>query len=132
MRYELERVHHMPKDLRPGVLYVSDEFKTAAHLCACGCGTKVRTPLGSTEWTVDETADGPTVRPSIGNWQLPCRSHYMLIRGEVVWADQWSEKRVEAGRRHEASKRQKYYAGRTPDASTTKGGLLGWLMSLFR
>ena len=45
----------MPQDLRPGVLYVSEEFGAAAHLCACGCGEKVSTPLGPTEWSLEET-----------------------------------------------------------------------------
>lgn len=52
---ELQRVHYMPKDLKPGILYVSEEFGAAAHLCACGCGMKVSTPLGPTEWSVEET-----------------------------------------------------------------------------
>jgi len=45
-RFQIEHVHSMPKELSPGILYVSEEFRTAAHLCACGCGSKVRTPLG--------------------------------------------------------------------------------------
>ena len=52
MKIELQRVHYMPKELKPGVLYVSEEFGAAAHLCACGCGAKIRTPLGPTEWTL--------------------------------------------------------------------------------
>ncbi len=39
-RISLQRVHHMPKVLEPGILYVSEEFGAAAHLCACGCGVK--------------------------------------------------------------------------------------------
>jgi len=33
MKIELQHVHYMPKDLKPGVLYVSEEFGIAAHLC---------------------------------------------------------------------------------------------------
>lgn len=54
-RLRLERVHYMPKVLEPGVLYVSEEFGAAAHLCACGCGAKIRTPLAPTEWTFEDT-----------------------------------------------------------------------------
>lgn len=64
MKIRLERVRYMPKQLEPGVLYVSEEFGAAAHLCACGCGSKIRTPLGPTEWSIEETENGPTVRPS--------------------------------------------------------------------
>ena len=37
-RLRLERVHYMPKVLEPGVLYVSISYRTASHLCFCGCG----------------------------------------------------------------------------------------------
>jgi hypothetical protein len=76
MRFVLQRVRYMPKELQPGVLYVSEEFLTAAHLCACGCGAKIRTPLGPAEWSVEEAPQGPTLWPSVGNWQQGCRSHY--------------------------------------------------------
>ena len=109
MKIELQRVHYMPKVLQPGVLYISEEFGTAAHLCACGCGSKIRTPLGSTEWVLEETDKGPTLYPSIGNWQLPCRSHYWIRRGEVVWAGQWTPERVAAGRRAEEVRRRAHY-----------------------
>lgn len=110
MRFELQRVQYMPKDLKQGVLYVSEEFETAAHLCACGCGEKIRTPLGRTEWKVEETADGPTLRPSVGNWQRPCQSHYWIIRGNVKWGEKWSPEEISAGRELEEERRRRYYA----------------------
>ena len=70
----LERVKYLPRELLPGTLYVSKEFAVAGHLCACGCGSKVITPLGPAEWTFSERKGRPTLRPSVGNWQLPCRS----------------------------------------------------------
>jgi hypothetical protein len=42
----LQRVVAMPREFAPGILYVSDEFGVAGHLCACGCGSKVVVPLG--------------------------------------------------------------------------------------
>ncbi|MCL5057361.1 MAG: DUF6527 family protein [Actinobacteria bacterium] len=101
----------MPKDLEAGVLYVSEEFGTAAHLCACGCGSKIRTPLGSTEWSLEETALGPTLYPSIGNWQQDCKSHYWIRDGQVIWADKWTPEEIEAGRYAEESRRKAYYDG---------------------
>lgn len=111
-RLELQRVEHMPAELQAGVLYVSERFSTAAHLCACGCGSKVRTPLGPTEWTVWATPDGPSVRPSIGNWQRPCRSHYVIDRGRILWAGEWTAAEIEAGRRQESARREAYFARR--------------------
>lgn len=98
MRIELKHVLYMPTDLEPGILYVSKEFGTAQHLCACGCGSKVRTPLSAAEWQLEESRLGPTLRPSIGNWQRPCRSHYWIWEGQIEWAADWSEARVLAGR----------------------------------
>lgn len=111
-RIELQHVHLMPQQLQPGVLYVSTEFGTAHHLCACGCGSKIRTPLGPTEWNLEETVDGPTLRPSIGNWQQPCRSHYVIRRGQVVWAGSWSHEQVLAGRAREERRRESHYAAK--------------------
>src|SRR5580700_3601771 len=99
----------MPEKLRLGVLYVSDEFGTAAHLCACGCGAKIRTPLGPTEWSVDETSDGPSLSPSVGNWQQGCQSHYFIERGEVVWAPKWTPEQIAAGRAGEQRRRRAYF-----------------------
>ena len=112
MRIELRHVRLMPQALQPGVLYVSKEFGAAHHLCACGCGSKIRTPLGPTEWGLVETPEGPTLRPSIGNWQRPCRSHYWIWRGRIEWAKPWTDEQVLDGRAREEHKRQRYYAHR--------------------
>jgi hypothetical protein len=110
MRFELQHVQYMPKVLEPGILYVSRPFNTAAHLCACGCGSKIRTPLGPTEWSLEETPSGPTLDPSVGNWQKLCHSHYVIRRGEVIWGDQWSEAEIQSGRRAEQRRREAHYA----------------------
>lgn len=88
-KIELVRVHYVPKTLKPGLLYVSEEFGAAVHLCACGCGSKVSTPLGPTEWALEETASGPSLSPSVGSWQLPCKSHYWIRGGKIVWSGQY-------------------------------------------
>lgn len=111
-RITFERVQYLPRELAPGILYVSEEFAVAGHLCACGCGHKVITPLGPAEWTFTERKGRATLHPSIGNWQLPCRSHYVIAEGQIRWGDQWSEAQVAAGRRAEEKRRQAYYASR--------------------
>jgi hypothetical protein len=111
-RFRLQRVHYMPKELEPGILYVSEEFDVAGHLCACGCGSKVMTPLGPTEWSIHESENGPSLRPSVGNWQLPCKSHYWLDGGKVEWSGAWSPEQVERGRRAEEERRRVYYESR--------------------
>lgn len=65
-------------------LYVSMEYRTAVHLCACGCGTKVVTPLGPSDWIL--TFDGTvSLRPSVGNGQQECRSHYYIRKDRIDW-----------------------------------------------
>lgn len=131
MRFELQRVHYMLKELKPGVLYVSEEFDIAMHLCACGCGSKIRTPLGPTEWAVEETDSGPSLSPSVGNWQQACQSHYWINRGEVRWAAKWTPQQIAAGRSREEERRRAFF-----DALDRKrGGKLRrfwrWMRGLF-
>jgi hypothetical protein len=110
LRIELQRVEYMPKDLQPGVLYVAEKFNAAAHLCACGCGSKVRTPLGPTEWNLSVSPSGVSLHPSVGNWQRPCRSHYWIRDGQVGWSGAWTDEEVQAGRVREHARRDAYFA----------------------
>ena len=112
MNFRVARVHYMPKELEEGILYVSDEFETAAHLCACGCKSKIRTPLLPTEWRLYGSDERPTLRPSVGNWQKPCRSHYWIMNGQIEWAGAWSEERIIWGRLNEQRHREIYFANR--------------------
>lgn len=132
MKIRLQRVHYMPKDLEQGVLYVSEEFDTAVHLCACGCGSKIRTPLGPTEWSFEETPDGPTLYPSIGNWQQACKSHYWIRRGKVIWAKQWTPEQITAGRSAEELRRKAYYDALDSHTNGILSKFWNWLRSLFK
>lgn len=96
--------------MKPGVLYLSEEYNTAAHLCACGCGAKIRTPLGPTEWMIETIGNKPSLYPSIGNWQLPCGSHYWIKNGSVIWAEKWSPARIKAGYLDDEKRRCKHYS----------------------
>jgi hypothetical protein len=94
------------------LLYYSDEFKVAGHLCPCGCGNKVITPIGPVDWSFKEHKGRATLYPSIGNWQLPCRSHYWISEGEIKWSYQWSEEEILAGRKAEENRRNSYFEER--------------------
>jgi len=131
MKFEVQRVYYMPKELRPGVLYVSGEFDIAMHLCACGCGSKIKTPLGVTEWSVEETQNGPSLRPSVGNWQESCQSHYWIKRGEVVWATKWSAEEIAAGRHFEEKRRRAYYDALDLERAGMLQKIWLWLKGLF-
>lgn len=130
MRIELKRVRTMPARLAPGILYVSEEFETAAHLCACGCGDKIRTPLGPTEWQFTDDSEGPSLYPSVGNWQRVCQSHYWVDRGKIEWSKQWTPAQIAVGRAAEQRRRKRYYAKLYPERWWTP--LWRWIMLALR
>ncbi len=110
-----EFVDSVPDTLQPGVLYVSIRFATAVHLCVCGCGHEVVTPFSPTDWRM--TFDGKTISldPSIGNWSLPCQSHYWIRANLIQWAPKWTPEQIGAGR--EAERRAKSGAAERPPVS---------------
>ena len=84
-----------PRQLQPGVLYGSQRYKVAVHLCACGCGEKVVTPLSPAEWQLRVHGGLASLHPSIGNWSLACRSHYWIRNGRIVWSGAISKRQIE-------------------------------------
>src|SRR3546814_10991672 len=95
----------MPPRLEEGVLYVSLEHTVIMHLCACGCGNEVALPLSPTDWRLTYDGQSISVRPSIGSWSLPCRSHYFIDGGRVVWAGDWTDAEIAHGRALDRSRR---------------------------
>lgn len=87
MRLVHRFVDFLPKTLESGVIYVALDFGTVAHLCGCGCGLEVFTPLGPDEWKLIYDGESITLTPSIGNWSFPCSSHYFIRNNRVVWAE---------------------------------------------
>ena len=82
---------YIPPDLEAGILYISLTYATAVHLCPCGCARKVVTPLSPADWQF--TFDGTvSIRPSVGNWQYPCQSHYFIRSNQVVWAKRFTQR----------------------------------------
>ena len=75
----------IPETLSQGKLYISEKYNTAVHLCACGCGNKVVTPLKHGFWSMIKKDDLITLRPSIGSFNLPCKSHYFITKNKVEW-----------------------------------------------
>jgi Family of unknown function (DUF6527) len=108
-----EFVEFVPSQLEEGKLYVSVEYATAVHLCACGCGNKVVTPLSPAEWQLIYDGDSVSLHPSVGNWQFPCQSHYGVRRNQVRWAAQWSPRKIESGRQSDAADLARYHAARS-------------------
>ena len=84
-------VEYMPPELEDGVLYVSMSLRLAMHRCCCGCGNEISTTLSPRRWSL--TFDGETVSlcPSIGNRQLPCRTHYWIKKSRVYWLPPYTD-----------------------------------------
>jgi hypothetical protein len=109
-------VGEMPEILDEGVLYVSLQHRSMLHLCACGCGSEVALPLAPLDWRFTWDGETMSVSPSVGSWSLPCRSHYVIDRGRVRWAGDWSDKEIASGRQHD--RRRRTAAQRSPAAAS--------------
>ena len=104
-----EFVEFVPQQLREGVLYISTTYATTTHLCFCGCGQEVVTPLSPTDWTLSFNGETVSLSPSIGNWSLPCRSHYWIEDNCVQWSGEMSQKAIDAGRTRDRQLKTMYF-----------------------
>ncbi len=124
-----EFVVTVPEDLEPGKLYVSTRFRTASHLCACGCGNKVVTPLKPAKWHITVEDGLVSLSPSIGSWQLPCKSHYWIRENKVLWSRAFSEDEIMDVLERDAKDLHDYYAARHTTRAKKKlfSRLWAWL-----
>ncbi len=100
----------VPTDLDDGLLYVSMQYATASHRCACGCGVRVVTPLGPADWLL--TFDGRvTLSPSVGNGQYECGSHYLIRKNRVVWRRPMTQSAALATHKIDNAQRAQTYGG---------------------
>lgn len=82
----------IPNELTNGIIYISEEYGSAVHPCACGCMERTVLPFkkGQTQnddfnWGYTNNDGVVTFTPSIGNWKIPCRSHYNITDNKVIW-----------------------------------------------
>lgn len=94
IKLQPEFVQTMPETLQEGILYISYEYNTSIHLCACGCGEKTVTSFGRKEdwdlknnpvWIDGQDVNRITIRPSIGNQKFLCKSHYLITNNLIDW-----------------------------------------------
>ena len=57
------------------------------------------------------TYDGQAISlwPSVGNWTLPCRSHYVVNDAVVIEARSWSDEEIAAERRRDRVAKGRHY-----------------------
>lgn len=80
-------VETISEEMEHGKIYVSRRYKVSIHLCACGCGEQVVLPFDTEKfpnlhWLFAEQG---TFRPSVGNDQYACRSHYFITNWKIDW-----------------------------------------------
>lgn len=122
-----EFVEFIPLVLETGVLYISERYHTASHLCACGCGEKVVTPLTPAGWTLTCHDGCASLYPSIGNWNYACHSHYWILRNAIVWSDRMTRRRIAQVQKRDRQDTARWVAQRNRtkiDVATTPAGKL--------
>lgn len=130
LEFTPEFVDEIPRDLDPGTLYVCCRYRAVKHLCACGCGVEVNTPLHPTGWTL--ICDGVSVSlwPSIGNWSELCQSHYWIRNNRIHWARKWSRSRIQRGRRRRDLELDRYFRGMHAPGTQCPGSKWSGIRSL--
>lgn len=99
---------YIPEKLEENHLYISMKYKSISHLCPCGCGNRVVTTLSPVRWKIIFDGESVSLSPSIGNWDLPCQSHYWIKKNEIHWANIMTEKAIAEVRKHDNNDRKKH------------------------
>lgn len=128
LAFKHEFVDAIPERLADRTLYISIFYATAAHKCACGCGSEIVTPISPTDWKLIFDGQSVSLHPSIGNWSLPCRAHYFIKNGQIIWAESWSQTRVEAARKYDLKVKDNHKSDTTNELSSEQN----WLMRLLK
>lgn len=102
-------VDKIPSIIEPNILYISIPYRTSKHLCPCGCGLEIVTPIRPNKWSVEFNGVSVSLYPSVGNWSLDCRSHYWFTNNRIVWAEEWSNAEIEEGRKRQSILDKKYF-----------------------
>lgn len=84
-------VESAPAHLEPGLLYISIKYHTVLHLCPCGCGEEIVTPIARDQWHLEWDGESVSLSPSVGNYRLACRSHYFIRNDRVEWVPERRE-----------------------------------------
>lgn len=126
-------VEFLPDVLEGGLLYVSIEHSMVAHSCCCGCGSPVYTPLTPTDWKITYNGEAITLSPSVGSWELPCRSHYIIKANRTIVAGSWTDEQIVRERQRDADAKKQYYktavgkVERTPQIEPSRGSKRWWM-----
>lgn len=133
MKYRYLLVDRIPAKMQEGVVYHTEEYELAGLLCACGCGHQITLLVPDSHQVRDEGGYA-TIRPSVGVFDAPCKSHYVISAGNVQWLPAFTG--AQAANimhaqiaRHVAADAKPVTWWQTAKAATL--GLLGKLLVLF-
>lgn len=127
-----EFVDFIPDKLNDGVLYICEQYKTAAHKCCCGCGEEVITPLTPADWSIHVEGNAVSMHPSIGNWSFACQSHYWIKKNQVVWARAMSKQEIEHVRKRDRRDKEAYIAAQNLMKDRSRNTIHRWFKKLFQ
>lgn len=97
-KFKVEFVDKIPSNLEDGILYVCISCNVIIHRCVCGCGERTVTPIDKKYgWIMKYDGQAITLRPSIGNFSIPCRSHYYITDNNVEWLESYQHKNNKKG-----------------------------------
>ena len=89
-KFRIQFVDKIPSNLKDGILYVCISCNVIVHKCACGCGEKTVTPIDKKYgWKMTYDGQAITLRPSIGNFNIRCQSHYYITENRVEWLENY-------------------------------------------
>lgn len=121
-------VEYIPEKLESGILYISRKYSTASHLCCCGCGLQVVTPLNPAKWQLTDHGQTVSLYPSIGNWSFSCRSHYWIDHGRIKWAGAMSAQQISNVQKRDRRDADRFATRRTGMFSRFGELLKRWFM----
>jgi hypothetical protein len=102
-------VEFIPEVLEQDVIYISMTYSTAIHLCVCGCGNEVVTPISPVDWQLTFNGKSVSLSPSIGNWNFKCQSHYFIRQNKVKMARRWDIVEISNNRKTDRKTKRKYF-----------------------
>ena len=133
-----EYVTQFPRTFEDGVLYISEEFETAGHMCCCGCGERVITPLNPAKWQIRKDGNKVSLSPSVGNWNYACQSHYWISRSKVIETKKFDARTIQAVQRRDRRDMERYIERTNATMTSPKmqkpslwEKLTDWLKKLF-
>jgi hypothetical protein len=69
------------------------------------------------QWSITDDGENVSLTPSVGNWALPCRSHYWIRKGKVRWSRRYSPAEITENRERDRRRLDRQ------DAETSPGPL---------